>query len=87
MPLLKNAKRRLDTQREIIKHFSQLFPSFNDLFDERSWYIFFACLTLFSFLMAFVLSRFITLVDADYDDKNRNRTKNRFAGVKRTQLL
>ncbi|CAF0864344.1 unnamed protein product [Rotaria sp. Silwood1] len=36
MPLLKSAQRRLNTQREIINHFSQLLPSFNDLFDERS---------------------------------------------------
>ncbi len=85
MPLLKSSQRRLDTQREIITHFSQLLPSFNDLFDERSWYIFFICLTLFSFLIAFILSRYMTINDADYDYKNR-RT-NRFAGVKKTRLL
>lgn len=87
MPLLKSAQRRLNTQREIINHFSQLLPSFNDLFDERSWYIFFACLTLFSFFMAFILSRFVTLVDVDHDYKNRNRKTGRFPGVKRTRLL
>ncbi|CAF3556413.1 unnamed protein product [Rotaria sp. Silwood1] len=87
MPLLKSAQRRLNTQREIINHFSQLLPSFNDLFDERSWYIFFTCLTLFSFLIAFLLSRFVTLADVDYDYKNRNRRTGRFPGVKRTRLL
>jgi len=85
MTLLKNSQRRLDAQREIINHFSRLLPSFNDLFDEHSWYIFFGCLTLFSFLIAFILSRYITLNDADYDKKNR-RT-NPFAGVRRTRLL
>ena len=85
MPLLRSAKRRLDTQRAIINHFSQLLPSFNDLFDERAWYIFFTFLTLCSFLLAFLISRFIKIEDADYDSKNRKRT-NRFAGVRRTRL-
>jgi hypothetical protein len=85
MVILKSSQRRLNTQREIINHFSQILPSFNDLFDERSWYIFFTCLTLFSFFIAFILSRYVRLNDADYDSKNR-RT-NRFAGVRRTRLL
>jgi hypothetical protein len=85
MPLLKSSQRRLDTQREIINHFSQIFPSFNDLFDERTWYIFFTCLTLFSFFIAFILSRYMTINDADYDYKKRKT--NRFAGVKKTRLL
>ena len=87
MPLLKSSQNRLNTQREIINHFSQLLPSFDDLFDERSWYIFFICLTLFSFFIAFILSRYCTLVDVDYDYKNRNRRPNPFRGVKRTRLL
>lgn len=86
MPLLKNSQRRLDTQREIINHFSKLIPSFNDLFDERSWYIFFTCLTLVSFFIAFILSRYMTLNDVDYDYKTRRTTK-RFVGVKRTRLF
>lgn len=85
MPLLKSSKRRLDTQRDIINHFSQIIPSFNDLFNERSWYIFFICLTLFSFFIAFILSRYMTVNDVDYDYKNR-RTK-RYADVRRTRLL
>ncbi|CAF1136518.1 unnamed protein product [Adineta steineri] len=87
MPLLKNAQRRLDAQREIINHFSRVLPSFNDLFDEHSWYIFFACLTLFSFLMAFILSRFVTIDDVDYDYKNRNRRSNPFSNIRRTRLF
>lgn len=86
MALLKSAQRRLNTQREIISHFSRLIPSFNDLFDERSWYIFFTCLTLFSFLVAFIISRYFTLSDVDYE-KNKNRRGGRFSGVKKTRLL
>jgi len=87
MSLLRSAQRRLDTQREIINHFSQLLPSFNDLFDEHSWYIFFTLFTISSFLIAFLLSRFITIVDVDYNYKNRNKKFRRFPGVRRTQLL
>lgn len=85
MQVLRSAQRRLDTQREIIDHFSQLLPSFNDLFDERSWYIFFAVLTISSFLIAFLLSRYLTLVNADHDKKSRK--EGRYAGVRRTKLL
>jgi hypothetical protein len=87
MQLLRSAQRRLDTQREIINHFSQLLPSFNDLFDERSWYIFFTLLTISSFLIAFLLSRCMTVVNADYDDKNGKKKSGRFSGVRRTRLL
>ena len=86
MTYLKSAKRRLDTQREIVNHFSHIIPAFDDLFDERSWYIFFALLTIVSFLVAFILSRFVTVVDVDYDRTNHRR-KGRFPGVRRTQLL
>jgi hypothetical protein len=87
MSILRSAQRRLDTQREIINHFSQLLPSFNNLFDERSWYIFFTLLTISSFLIAFLLSRSVTITDADYNYKNRNRKSGRFPGVRRTRLF
>ena len=87
MVLLKNSRRRLDTQREIIEHFSQILPSFNDIFDERSWYMFFTGFVLFTFLMAFILSRCITLEDADYDYKSRNRRTNPYSGIRRTRLF
>ncbi len=86
MQLLRSAQRRLDAQREIINHFSQLLPSFNDLFDKRSWYIFFTLLTISSFLIAFLLSRCMTVVDVDYDQKNGKKKAGRFAGVRRTRL-
>jgi hypothetical protein len=86
MPLLSSAKRRLDTQRAIINHFSQLLPAFDDLFDERSWYLFFAILVLSSFVVAFLLSRFVTISDADYDFKHRSKRTGRFPGVRRTRL-
>lgn len=36
-------------------------PAFTDIFDEETWYIFVACFVAGTFLVAFILSRFITL--------------------------
>jgi len=87
MQVLRSAQRRLDTQRQIINHFSGLIPSFDDLFDECSWYTFFTLLTISSFGIAFILSRFLTVVDIDYDDRTRNKRTGRFCGVRRTRLF
>lgn len=36
-------------------------PAFTDVFDEETWYIFVACFVAGTILVAFILSRFITL--------------------------
>lgn len=36
-------------------------PAFTDVFDEETWYIFVGCFIIGTFLVAFILSRFITL--------------------------
>jgi len=50
---------------EAINNIYNEFPSFTDLFDEESFYVFAACFTLGTVLLAFVLSRFITLKERD----------------------
>ncbi|XP_046824846.1 uncharacterized protein LOC124426782 [Vespa crabro] len=40
-------------------------PAFTDLFDEETWYTFVACFIAGTFLVAFILSRFITLHPVD----------------------
>ncbi|KAF4523695.1 hypothetical protein B566_EDAN006067 [Ephemera danica] len=40
-------------------------PSFTDVFDEDTWYIFAACFTLGTILVAVILSRFITIKPLD----------------------
>jgi len=82
MTIPKSSQRRLNTQREIINHFARLLPSFNDLFDEQSWYIFFACLTVCSFLIAFILSRYVKLSDG-----GREKRTHPFVNVRRTRLF
>ncbi|XP_018394042.1 PREDICTED: uncharacterized protein LOC108772895 [Cyphomyrmex costatus] len=36
-------------------------PAFTDVFDEDSWYVFVICFVAGTFLVAFILSRFITI--------------------------
>lgn len=40
-------------------------PAFTDVFDEETWYIFVICFIAGTFLVAFILSRFITLHPVD----------------------
>ncbi|KAL0116637.1 hypothetical protein PUN28_009937 [Cardiocondyla obscurior] len=36
-------------------------PAFTDVFDEETWYIFVICFVAGTFLVVFILSRFITI--------------------------
>jgi len=36
-------------------------PAFTDVFDEETWYVFVICFVAGTFLVAFILSRFITI--------------------------
>ena len=40
-------------------------PSFEDIFDEDSFYLFAACFTCISVVAAFIASRYITLKERD----------------------
>lgn len=40
-------------------------PAFTDVFDEETWYIFVVCFVAGTFLVAFILSRFITIRPVD----------------------
>lgn len=40
-------------------------PAFTDIFDEEGFYLAFIGLTIITILVAFVLSRFITLKESD----------------------
>ena len=45
--------------------FSKTVPSFEDIFDEESFYFFAACFTCISVVAAFIASRYITLKERD----------------------
>lgn len=40
-------------------------PAFTDVFDEETWYVFVICFIAGTFLVAFILSRFITIKPVD----------------------
>lgn len=49
--------------------FNQIYgslPAFADIFDEETFYIFAGIVVVSSFALAFLLSRFITLKEADW---------------------
>lgn len=46
---------------DFIDHIYSTMPSFTDVFTEETFYIFVICFVLSTVLIAFVLSRFITL--------------------------
>jgi hypothetical protein len=57
------------------KHFVLTFQSYLPThFDEKSWYILFGFMTFCAFIIAYLLSRYVTLQDAD-DNPVYQRTK------------
>lgn len=46
---------------DVIENLYNELPAFTDVFTEDTFYIFVVCFVLSTFLLAFILSRFITL--------------------------
>jgi hypothetical protein len=46
---------------EIIENMYHQIPAFTDIFTEETFYMFVVCFVLSTFLIAFILSRFITI--------------------------
>lgn len=46
---------------EVIERIYNDIPSFSDVFSEETFYIFAFCFVLGTFVLAFILSRFITI--------------------------
>jgi len=61
----------ISTQQYFVQTFQSYLPT---EFDEKSWYIIFGFMTFCVFIIAYILSRFITLKDAD-EDPVYQRTK------------
>ncbi|XP_059480179.1 uncharacterized protein LOC132199467 isoform X2 [Neocloeon triangulifer] len=45
--------------------YNEYVPSFTDIFDEDTWYIFVTCFTISTIIIAYFLSRFVTLKPVD----------------------
>jgi hypothetical protein len=54
----------ISIQQHVVLTFQSYLPT---EFDEKSWYIIFGLMTFFAFIIAYILSRCITLKDADED--------------------
>lgn len=50
---------------DVIERIYNDLPAFTDIFTEESFYIFAFCFALTTFLVAFVLSRFVTIKPID----------------------
>ena len=46
---------------KVIDTIYEQIPSFTDIFDEETWYIFVICFSLATFILAFIISRFVTI--------------------------
>ncbi|XP_034935203.1 uncharacterized protein [Chelonus insularis] len=53
--------RNKDYNMQLIDTLYNQLPAFTDVFDEESWYIFVACFVASTIVMAFILSKFITI--------------------------
>lgn len=59
-------KRGFKASMQIFNDVYESLPYFTDVFDEESFYIFAAVFTLASVLIAFILSRYITIKETDW---------------------
>jgi len=51
---------------ELFTRMQQSIPYFTDVFDEETFYIFAGCFVLGTILLAFILSRFITIKEVEW---------------------
>ena len=69
LPFLADMKEgKVRTGKAVMEAVDRIFsktPSFEDIFDEESFYLFAACFTCISVVAAFVASRYITLKERD----------------------
>ncbi|XP_063993087.1 uncharacterized protein LOC135170871 [Diachasmimorpha longicaudata] len=58
---MRSTGRYKDYQLELVDTLYSYFPAFTDVFDEDTWYIFVVCFVAGTVVLAFILSRFITI--------------------------
>ncbi len=68
-------RKKIDVSEELVRRASAALPSFTDVFDEESFYLFFFGLTIFAIFGAFLASRFFKIdihdADSQLTDKRR----------------
>ncbi|VDQ16483.1 unnamed protein product [Trichobilharzia regenti] len=70
-------KKKRSVATELVSRASSVLPAFTDIFDEETFYIFFACLVVVSFVVAFGVAWYfdVTIKDADDAMKTNKRSK------------
>ncbi|XP_026679282.1 uncharacterized protein LOC108252375 [Diaphorina citri] len=51
---------------ELINTLYENVPAFTDIFDEETWYIFCGCFVATTFLVVFLVSRYVTIKPVDW---------------------
>ncbi|CAH8576457.1 unnamed protein product [Schistosoma haematobium] len=61
-------KKKRSVATELVQRASSILPAFTDIFDEETFYIFFICLVILSFIIAFSIAKYfdVTIKDADH---------------------
>jgi len=59
------SQRKYEATMSIVNKVYDSVPSFTDVFDEETWYIFAGCFTIGTLVLTFVASRFITIKPLD----------------------
>ena len=67
--------KRLEVQKQIIKHFDDNIPYFTDIFDESTFYIFCGVVVVLSILAVIILSYCCQVKLDDVDEIRRKREK------------
>ncbi|CAH8575554.1 unnamed protein product [Schistosoma rodhaini] len=77
-------KKKRSVATELVQRASSVLPAFTDIFDEETFYIFFTCLVILSFIIAFSIAWYfdVTIKDAD-DLKSSNKKSKRHYSTNR----
>jgi hypothetical protein len=67
--------KRLEVQKQIIKHFDDNIPYFTDIFDEKTFYIFCGVVVVLSIVAVIILSYCCQVRLDDVDELRRKREK------------
>jgi len=74
-PMKVKAEKKHEAGKKFLSLAEGKVPSFQDVFDEETFYIFAGCVALGSVLLAFIGSRFLTLSDPDDPDEILKRVR------------
>lgn len=59
------SQRKYEATMSIVNKVYDTVPTFTDVFDEETWYIFAGCVTIGTLVLTFVASRFVTIKPVD----------------------